>query len=478
MGVLETDGYKFSMAEVGWPLRQETFVYTHRKGGAQIMPIDLRKHIRDLLPEPSAEDYAYLQKNQYAMGEGFSYAMAEEKKNLIVNAIPKGSVFYAGEPPCTVTGASALGSWLEPHALQINYRVQVATLAMQNRAQLEAEVAKVTCEKQKEIILETLEEMKIPAPKIQVCSAEYQERVFTVVTMLVKAVKNPDRLFEVGFRSATCLEQHEIALRACKEAGVLRTSNVHLAKKLGMIPVGTMGHEHVSRYGSDEAAFRAMKERRPHRSSYLPDTYDFFLCGLPAAFRVMQEDPDRQDSIRYDSGNKPAQFIYTASQAKYLNLRPRHVIEDGLDLEQTWKFETLREQIEVAPEDVFYGYGGFIVASPAWSSLTRDRVQAVWKLSQTGTRATMKFSSDPGKESLPGRPVVWRRTSGRGPIGIIGQEGEAPPEGYVELTGRMEPLGQFTFAEMAVELSPGTLALKTQLRAELARMRASGGMAA
>ena len=36
--LLATDGYKFSMAEAGWPLRTETFYYSHRKGGPQVLP--------------------------------------------------------------------------------------------------------------------------------------------------------------------------------------------------------------------------------------------------------------------------------------------------------------------------------------------------------------------------------------------------------------------------------------------------------
>ena len=35
-----------------------------------------------------------------------------------------------------------------------------------------------------------------------------------------------------------------------------------------------------------------------------------------------------------------------------------------------------------------------------------------------------------GKESIPGRPVLWRRMKGSGATGIIGQEGEAAPAGY------------------------------------------------
>ena len=54
----------------------------------------------------------------------------------------------------------------------------------------------------------------------------------------------------------------------------------------------------------------------------------------------------------------------------------------------------------------------------------------------------MKFGNDAnrGKQSIPGRPVLWRR-HGSGPIGLIGQEGEAASRGLRGLgrsTGRSE----------------------------------------
>src|SRR5204862_6237567 len=122
------------MAEVGWPLRRETFVYTHRKGGPQIVPVDLERHIRNLLPIPSDEDYRYLRENSYGMGEGYVHATLEERSKVVVRALPKGSVFYPGEPVFSVTGASALVSWLEPLALQLNYSNQIATLAKRGAA--------------------------------------------------------------------------------------------------------------------------------------------------------------------------------------------------------------------------------------------------------------------------------------------------------------------------------------------------------
>jgi len=57
--LLATDGYKFSMAEAGWPLRTETFYYSHRKGGPQVLPVDVPAFVRSLLPRPADDDYRY-----------------------------------------------------------------------------------------------------------------------------------------------------------------------------------------------------------------------------------------------------------------------------------------------------------------------------------------------------------------------------------------------------------------------------------
>ena len=68
--MLATDGYKFSMAEAGWPLRRETFYYSHRKGGAQLLPFDVAAELKRILPVGTPADYAYLQANEYEMGGG------------------------------------------------------------------------------------------------------------------------------------------------------------------------------------------------------------------------------------------------------------------------------------------------------------------------------------------------------------------------------------------------------------------------
>jgi len=433
--LLATDGYKFSMAEAGWPLRRETFYYSHRKGGQQVVPLDLESYVRDLLPEPTESDYSYLARNSYEMGAGFKAAI-QRKDKLIIRALPKGARFYSREPVFTLTGTSALVSWLEPLLLQLNFRVQVASQALADREGLERALAVVTCEEHKRIALETLDAVGVKAVPIRVDTEGYLQRVRAQVRELVEIVEDPNRVFEVGLRAATCQEQHELALRACKEVGVVRTSNVEGASKLGMIPVGTMGHEHIQRYGADEAAFRAMRERRPQRSSYLLDTYDTLTSGLPTAYRLIREEPGRYDSIRFDSGNKKLQYLYAVTLARDLGIHPVHILEDGLDAQATREFEELRRQVNWEPTAQFYGYGGHIVARTMECPFTRDRVAAVYKLSQTGHTPTMKFGNEvsEGKQSVPGSPVLFRRRHGSGPIGLIGQEGEVPPEGYFQLT--------------------------------------------
>ena len=188
-----------------------------------------------------------------------------------------------------------------------------------------------------------------------------------------------------------------------------------------------MGHEHVQRFGSDEAAYRAMVERMPGAVFFLLDTFDTIHSGIPTAYRIIAEQPERGHAIRFDSGDIETQFIWAAAQAKAMGIKPKFCLEDGWNLEKTVKFEGIRKELGLPPEQVLYGYGGHIVNSP-FTSLTRDRVSAVWKLTQTGNTPTMKFGSSPGKgkESIPGRPMLYWSKYGT----YIAQRGEKIPSQF------------------------------------------------
>ena len=435
--ILMTDGYKFSMAEAGFPLRTETFYYTHRRGGYygwHFMPIDAVKYVNGLLPPqfqdfPTVElagDYKYLESNSYAVGAAYrkAFSMTDMVK---VSAIPEGSWFYNREPAFSITGPSAIASWLEPTALMLNFVVQVATQA---KIRALSDKMFATCEEEKELILNACLFAGSKIPEIEVRTDEYYQSILAKAKALVEAVGgNPDRIFEVGMRAVSCMAQHKIALSAIKAAGIMRTSNVYLAKELGMIPVGTMGHEHIQRFGNDYQAFITMRDRFPGFISYLPDTFDSIRSGIPAALRAIQERPDRDAGIRFDSEDRiKNHYFYTITECLRLGLLPQLILESGWNLEKTLQFERYREMMQWSPNRQSYGYGGYLV-EPTWQTFRRDDVAAVWKLTKSVV-ATMKFGDEANsaKQSAPGLPVIYRphpmHASPEIPVGIIGQEGE------------------------------------------------------
>jgi nicotinic acid phosphoribosyltransferase len=263
----------------------------------------------------------------------------------------------------------------------------------------------------------------------------YRASVIEQAKKLIKIVGDPTRIFEVGMRAATCESQHKIVLEALRELGIRDTSNVELAREIGMSPVGTMGHEHVQRWGNDLDAYRAMRDMRVGTPSYLLDTFDTIGSGIPAAIRVAKEQ-HHTFAIRYDSGDKYGQYIYSHGEFKRHGLHPIHILEDGFTDEMTAKFEQLREFTGLDPKHQVYGYGGFLVSKHWDNPLTRDRVAAVYKLTETSGEPRMKWGNEEGlgKISIPGSPVAWRKLRGSGPLSIIGQVGEEVPENYLCVT--------------------------------------------
>lgn len=486
MSVLATDGYKFSMATAGFSLRTETFYYSHRKAGPHYLPFDVETEIKKLIPRLIANpDKEYLDEYCGPMSGAFWQVM--HLGSIKINALPKGSWFFDREPVFTITGPSALVSWLEPLVLQFHYRIQVATLALRDPWKLMGVVRYVSCEEQRRIILETLDAIQFKSKvEISVDTGTYTHHVQSRVQDLIRAVGGDStRIIEVGMRSANCQQQHMEALSAAKEVGLMATSNVYLAKHLGLKPVGTMGHEHVQRFGSDAVAFRAMRDRLPGSTSFLLDTFSTIDSGIPAAFALIAEDPARRDFVRFDSGDKRTQFIYAVMKSRDMNIQPRFIFEDSFDQKVTEDFESLRKILKVPVEDVLYGYGGHIVKAPN-DPMTRDRVAAVYKLSQSGPNPTMKFGDEPGagKESIPGRPVLYRPRLGatdyHGLTGIVAQEGEEMSHDLERLSGAesLPHHAHFTVGEAVafaerkggLGLSPATQTLVQNLR--LARINA------
>lgn len=479
--LLRTDAYKLSMAQAGFPLREETFYFSFRKGGWHFVPFDLEAEVQALLPDlgpDSATDrqLAYAQEAGYAL----SPAMVQALRGAVsISAVPAKSWVAPREPLLTVRGPSFLVSWLEPLILRLHHAIQIATQL--KRGTWTEAMGMTVGEEHALLVRRVADAVGAVTPSLRDEVDAYRKEVQRRGTELVEILGDPSRVFEVGMRAAVSESQHRIALEALRGAGIRLTSNMSLARELDLRPVGTMGHEHVQRWGDDLAAFRAMRDTRLGAPSYLLDTFDTIGSGIPNAIRVMRE-REHACSIRYDSGDIFAQYMYAHGEFRQAGLSPTHILEDGLDADATRKFESLREFTGLAPEQQLYGYGGHLVARPARNPLTRDRVAAVYKLCESSTEARMKFGNESGlgKRSVPGSPVAWRRVRGQGPLSIIGQSGETPPEDFIVLNANPEARAilDLVKTEQGLEdpeaqtpylLSPQTQALERELEAKKAK---------
>ena len=184
----------------------------------------------------------------------------------------------------------------------------------------------------------------------------------------------------------------------------------------------------------------------------LLDTYHTRLSGIPTAMRLIEKYPERLLSVRPDFEPTQVGDVHLIiSNLQERNLDAGINLSGGFDDTKTQQFLDLADSRGFPRSRMAFLYGEFALKAhvplPA-----RSGPAAVLKLCESGGKATMKISDGknglPGpKSSKPARPVVWRLHSPDGsmfatmPIGIIGQEGETPPEGYQLLSGVGQTFG-------------------------------------
>jgi nicotinate phosphoribosyltransferase len=515
---LSTDAYKFSMLAGGRPEEEEVFYLSFRKGGRLFMPVNLDKVIEELQPRPGHDilltsmmggkgqlsaEAEYLRKHGFPVNEAWMHMITTDAW-VLAYATPQGEWADPREPVLTLRASQALASWLEPLLIgRISYQMQIATAALEaSDARLDKiveaqgdtsfvntdedpfaifmkRIAKVTCEEQKRLTVEALNGAGLNGDllgeMIEVDEEGYYNAVKAQCQKMLDTGVTPDRFFEVGLRAATCMDQHLIALKAMKDMGFTKTSNVFGAWLLDMIPVGTMGHEGVMRWGGDdELAFKAHQETLP-RVTFLLDTNDTLAIGLPLAIKMMLDMPERMDGARPDSGDLAEQFRVFAGEMKKHNLARPWIFEDGLDDKKTAEFEALRQELDYPSNLTLYGAGGFFIDRPEYTGFTRGRINMIYKLSWTARFGScMKFGNEDekgesGKASIPGVPVTYvkRDPNLPGPMILVGQQIDVLP-GYTPYEiGDVQY--RSTTAESRPELSDVTLRFIRILTGERAR---------
>jgi len=155
----------------------------------------------------------------------------------------------------------------------------------------------------------------------------------------------PFTFFDFGLRRRYSGAWHEQVVRALAEAvpGHFRgTSNVYLAKKLGLTPIGTMAHEYLQAYqafGSrlrdfQKAALEGwVQEYRGDLGIALTDVIgmDAFLADFDLYFAKLF------DGLRHDSGDPVAWGEKAIRRYEQLRIAPaskRLVFSDSLDIER------------------------------------------------------------------------------------------------------------------------------------------------
>lgn len=291
-----------------------------------------------------------------------------------VDSVPEGTALLPGDPLFRVTGPSELVAHFEPDFHRVFYPSLVATTAHEIHREF------------------------------------------------------PGMFLEVGKRGAITEEDHLIATGAMLAGGniTLTSSDTASAVYPDLKDVGTMGHRYVQTVSIQEGmsemdAFRKAIERC--KVVYLLiDLVDSYR-GIDIAIKLKEEyrNTDKFIAIRLDSGDVGAQTLYALKEygkRGFLDPARDKVVVEGIDsIDDMRQIYTSVKENGFRPEDnVIFGAGGLLISK----GTARSDGSSGLKVTEFGGNATMKWSNDAGKESIPGVPTVFNGRDGR----VVGQAGE------------------------------------------------------
>ena len=272
-----------------------------------------------------------------------------------IDAIPEGTVAFAGEPLVRVTGPRIEAQLLETLLLnQVNFQTAIATKAAR---------------------------IVLAAGGGKVGAGEH----------VIDFSPRRDHGVDAAMKAA----------RAAGIAGVRGTSNVAAAMRYGMTPVGTMAHSYVMSFPDERDAFRAFMQDTPENAFLLVDTYDT-VDGVRHAIGAARDTGVRLRGVRLDSGDLLS--LSRAARALLDNAgMPKAAIVASGDLEE---HQIARLVAAGAPIDT-WGVG-----TELGTSRDAPALGGVYKLvadamsDGSGWRPVWKRS--PAKATIPGPKQVFR----------------------------------------------------------------------
>lgn len=237
---------------------------------------------------------------------------------------------------------------------------------------------------------------------------------------------------DFGTRRRASFEAEETAVRALKdcdaagrrEGRFVGTSNVYLAMKYGLTPVGTMAHEFVSAiggmYGPQMANHIAMNSwRQTFRGAlgtYLYDTFGWEIFSL----NFSEDFANLFKGLRVDSGDNREQLMKIVAKYRSLGIDPRTkqvIFSNALDTDRAIEIQRFaREYCQPSFGIGTHFTNDFDGVKPLniVIKLTAAKITETWPF----YNETCKLSEDDGKHT--GKPEViarfqaalnWKETS-------------------------------------------------------------------
>ena len=225
-----------------------------------------------------------------------------------------------------------------------------------------------------------------------------QQKIQLLKTGL-KQTKHPFEFFDFGLRRRWSADWQDEMVRTLQQQVpeyFKGTSNVYLAKKYGLTPIGTMAHEYLQSYQVNGSVLRDfqknaledwVQEFRGSLAIALTDTIsmDAFLQDFDLYFAKLF------DGIRHDSGCPFAWGDKGIEHFKKLNIDPhskRLVFSDGLDINLSLKLHHyFADQIKT----------GFGIGTHLSNDTGVKPLNIVMKLMRLNGLPVAKLSDSPGK---------------------------------------------------------------------------------
>src|SRR4051812_17085795 len=210
---------------------------------------------------------------------------------------------------------------------------------------------------------------------------------------------HPFEFFDFGVRRRFSGAWQEEVVRTLKDEvpGFFKgTSNVHLARKFGLVAIGTMAHEYLQSYQAFDVRLRDfqkmalenwVQEYRGDLGVALTDVVgmDAFLADFDLYFAKLF------DGLRHDSGDPIAWGEKALAHYRKLRIEPatkRLVFSDGLDVPRVLQiYDAFADRVPT----------GFGIGTNFTNDVGHTSLQIVMKLVTANGQTVAKLSDSPGK---------------------------------------------------------------------------------